>query len=119
MAFFLLLAPVALDNLSLDELNMFVASLGDTVIAKSEDCLVIENNIYFPENDVKTEYLFQTETLTRCPWKGMATYFDIKTMENSVKDGAWSYLRPKSKAKRIKGHIAFWKDVVVKEFQAN
>ena len=34
---------------------MFVASLGDTVIAKSEDCLVIENNIYFPENDVKTE----------------------------------------------------------------
>ena len=59
---------------------MFVASLGDTVIAKSEDCLVIENNIYFPENDVKTEYLLQTETLTRCPWKGMATYFDIKTI---------------------------------------
>ena len=56
---------------------------------------------------------------TRCPWKGMATYFDIKTMENSVKDGAWSYLRPKSKAKRIKGHIAFWKEVVVKELQAN
>ena len=49
----------------------------------------------------------------------MATYFDIKTMENSVKDGAWSYLRPKSKAKRIKGHIAFWKDVVVKELPAN
>ena len=98
---------------------MFVASLGDTVIAKSEDCLVIENNIYFPENDVKTEYLLQTETLTRCPWKGMATYFDIKTTENLVKDGAWSYLRPKSKAKRIKGYIAFWKEVVVKELQAN
>ena len=56
---------------------MFVASLGDTVIAKSEDCLVIENNIYFPEYDVKTVYLLQTETLTRCPWKGMETYFDI------------------------------------------
>ena len=77
---------------------MFVATLGDTVIAKSEDCLVIENNIYFPENDVKTEYLFQTETLRVVRGKD-GTYFDIKTMENSVKDGAWSYLRPKSKSK--------------------
>ena len=98
---------------------MFVATLGDTLIAESGNCLIIENNIYFPENEVKTEYLFQTETLTRCPWKGMATYFDIKTTENLVKDGAWSYLRPKSKAKRVRGHIAFWKEVVVKELQAN
>ena len=49
----------------------------------------------------------------------MATYFDIKTTENLVKEGAWSYLRPKSKAKRVRGHIAFWKEVVVKELQAN
>ena len=98
---------------------MFVATLGDTLIAKSGNCLIIENNIYFPENEVKTEYLFQTKTLTRCPWKGMATYFDIKIMGNLVKDGAWSYLRPKSKAKRIRGHISFWKDVVVKELQVN
>ena len=98
---------------------MFVATLDDTVIAKSENCLIIENNIYFPEKDVKTEYLFQTKTSTRCPWKGTATYFDIKITETLVKNGAWSYIRPKSKAKRVRGHIAFWKEVVVKELQAN
>ena len=98
---------------------MFLASLDDTVIAKSKDCLIIENNVYFPENDVIAEYLFQTETATRCPWKGTATYFDIKIMDSLVKDGAWSYLRPKTKAKRIRGHIAFWKEVVVKELQAS
>ena len=40
---------------------MFVATLGDTLIAKSGNCLIIENNIYFPENEVKTEYLFAFE----------------------------------------------------------
>ena len=94
---------------------MFLASVGETIIAKSKNCVIIENSIYFPKEDVFTEYLTQTETVTRCPWKGVATYFNIKTLENHLQDGAWSYLRPKSKARRIRGHIAFWKEVEVKE----
>ena len=94
---------------------MFLASVGETVIAKSKNCVIIENSIYFPKEDVVTEYLTQTETGTRCPWKGVATYFNIKTSANHIEDGAWSYLRPKSKARRIKGYIAFWKEVEIKE----
>ena len=74
---------------------MFLASVGETIIAKSKNCVIIENSIYFPKEDVFTEYLTQTETVTRCPWKGVATYFNIKTLENHLQDGAWSYLRPK------------------------
>ena len=38
---------------------MFVATLGDTLIAKSEIVWIIENNIYFPEMTLKQNIFYK------------------------------------------------------------
>lgn len=85
-----------------------------TVIAESENTIVIEGNHYFPEGDVNKEFLISSTTHTTCPWKGLASYYDVKV--NTVnKDAAWYYPEPKDAAKEIKGYVAFYKGVMVTE----
>lgn len=97
---------------------MFIASIGQIVIARSNNCIEMENSVYFPGMDVSKNFLVETETQTRCPWRGIATYFDVSTPDDYLNDAAWSYLRPKTKARRIQGYIAFWKRVEVNKVES-
>ena len=54
------------------------ATYEGTVIAESKNTIVIEGNHYFPESDVKEEYLIPSATHSTCPWKGLASYYDVK-----------------------------------------
>ncbi len=83
------------------------------VIAESDDTVVVEGNHYFPPSSVNNEYLVESSTLTVCPWKGEANYYDIVVGDNVNKDGAWYYPDPKTKAAEIKDHVAFWRGVQV------
>jgi uncharacterized protein (DUF427 family) len=87
-----------------------------TVIAeaKTEDTEQVEGNIYFPETAVKREYLGPSDKHTTCPWKGVASYYDIKVGDAVNPAAAWYYPEPKSAASQIKGFIAFWKGVEVR-----
>ena len=96
---------------------MFIASLSDVVLARSKHCIEIENSVYFPDKDVCKNLLVETTTRTRCPWRGVATYFDISIADDYLADAAWSYLQPKIRARRIQGYIAFWKRVEVKKVE--
>ena len=49
----------------------------DTVIAESDDTVVVEGNHYFPSDSIKSEFFQKTETATMCPWKGMASYYSV------------------------------------------
>ncbi|HEY1394409.1 MAG TPA: DUF427 domain-containing protein, partial [Methylibium sp.] len=40
-----------------------------TVVAESDDTVVVEGNHYFPESTVKREYLLPSNTKTMCSWK--------------------------------------------------
>ena len=84
-----------------------------TVIAESNETIVIENNHYFPPSTVKKEYLKLSFTHSTCPWKGEASYFDIEVDGKTNKDAAWFYPEPKDAAKEIKDYIAFWRGVKV------
>lgn len=84
-----------------------------TVIAESDDTVVIEGNHYFPADTIKKEYFKPTETHTVCPWKGTASYYSINVNGDVNKDAAWYYLETSDLAKAIKGHVAFWKGVEV------
>lgn len=86
-----------------------------TVIAESDDTVVVENNHYFPENDVKMDLVGPSETKTTCPWKGIASYYTISVGKESNVDAAWYYPEPKEAAMNIKGHIAFWRGVEITE----
>ncbi len=49
---------------------------------------------YLPEQDVRKELLEPTETTTRCPYKGKATYWSARIGERVFKDIVWSYREP-------------------------
>jgi len=93
---------------------MIEATYENAILARSEKTIFLEGNHYFPAIDVKKEYLIPSDTHTTCPWKGLASYYDVKVnMLN--KDAAWYYPEPKEAAKQIKGYIAFYKGVKVQE----
>ncbi|MDZ7738227.1 MAG: DUF427 domain-containing protein [Bacteroidales bacterium] len=85
------------------------------VIAESDKTVVVENNHYFPPKSVNSGYLVSSDTVSTCPWKGEASYYDIIIDGRVNKDAAWTYPQPKEAAKEIKEHIAFWKGVEISE----
>jgi uncharacterized protein (DUF427 family) len=54
-----------------------------------------------------------SETHTTCPWKGLASYYNVKVDGAENPDAAWYYPEPKSRAENIKGYVAFWRGVKV------
>jgi uncharacterized protein (DUF427 family) len=56
---------------------MAVATWNGTVIAESDKTVVVEGNHYFPPESVNTQYLRQSTTTSRCPWKGLANYYSL------------------------------------------
>jgi uncharacterized protein (DUF427 family) len=50
---------------------------------------------------------------TSCPWKGTASYFNLKVDGEISKDSAWTYKTPKDGAASIAGHVAFYRMVEV------
>lgn len=85
------------------------------IIAESSDTIIVEGNHYFPEESIKKEFFAANETHTVCPWKGTASYYDVVANGETNKGAAWFYPEPKSEAKHIKNHVAFWKGVEVTE----
>ena len=79
------------------------------VIARSDDTVVVEGNHYFPPDSVDRALLHESDTRTRCPWKGEAHYFDVVADGEVLADAAWYYPTPKDAAAQIADHVAFWK----------
>ena len=85
----------------------------DTILAETEDTVVVEGNHYFPADAIHKEYFRESQTHTSCPWKGQASYYDV-VVDGKVNSGAaWYYPEPKEAASQIKDHVAFWKGVQV------
>lgn len=85
------------------------------VIAESSDTVEVEGNQYFPASSVNMEFMKSSDTHATCPWKGEAGYYSIEVGEKTNDDAAWYYPEPKKAAMNIKGRVAFWKGVEVKE----
>jgi uncharacterized protein (DUF427 family) len=85
----------------------------DTVLAESDDTVVVEGNHYFPPDAIRVEHFRPSDTHTTCPWKGEASYYDVLVGADVNKDAAWYYPEPKDAAKEIEGRVAFWKGVKI------
>ncbi len=85
----------------------------DTVIAESDDTVVVEGNHYFPLSSVLPDMLTASDTHSVCPWKGTADYFSLSVDGNTNADAAWTYPQPKQAAAQVKDRVAFWKGVRV------
>lgn len=87
----------------------------NTVLAESDNTIVVEGNHYFPPESVKREYLNESLTHTTCSWKGLASYYTALVGGKENKDAAWYYPEPNDAAKEIKNYVAFWHGVTIEE----
>jgi uncharacterized protein (DUF427 family) len=92
---------------------MTKATWNGATIAESEKTIVVEGNHYFPIESVHKEFLRESATTSRCPWKGKANYYSIVVGSKTNEDAAWFYSKPSEAAANIKGHVAFWKGVQI------
>jgi uncharacterized protein (DUF427 family) len=86
-----------------------------TVVAESDRTVVVEGNHYFPPYSIKEVYFEKSNAHTVCPWKGMASYFDIIVDGEVNKRAAWYYPTPSHAASAIKDYVAFWGGVRVRK----
>jgi uncharacterized protein (DUF427 family) len=87
----------------------------DRIIAESDTTVVVEGNHYFPQESVNMEFLRPSDTHSTCPWKGLASYYDVVVGDDVNKDAAWYYPETKPAAAEIKSHVAFWRGVRITE----
>ena len=92
---------------------MTTATWNGTLIADSDDTVVVEGNHYFPRSSVKDGVLTDSALTSVCPWKGTASYHSIVVEGQRNPDAAWYYPEPKDGAAEIRDRIAFWKGVEV------
>lgn len=92
---------------------MWQAVWNDQIIAQSDKTQEVEGNQYFPMESVNRELLTDSAKLTRCSWKGEASYFNIVVNGDVNADDVWVYLDPKEAASEIANHVAFGRGVEV------
>ena len=86
-----------------------------TKIADSDATVVVERNHYFLPESLDQTVLRPSTTTSGCPWKGTAHYYTLEVGGAQNKDAAWYYPDPKSAAENIRGRVAFWKGVEIRE----
>ena len=86
---------------------MAKAFWNDHTLAESNETIRVEGNHYFPPNSINKEFFKSSDSHTTCPWKGVASYYNIEVDGSVNKDAAWYYPNPKDAAKQIKEYVAF------------
>ncbi len=89
------------------------ATWNGTVLAESDDTVVVEGNHYFPHSAVAEQYISDSATRSTCPWKGQAAYLTIEVDGQVNRDAAWYYPDPSPAAAQIKDRVAFWRGIRV------
>ncbi len=89
------------------------ATWNGTVVAESDDTVVVEGNHYFPMAALDRSLVTESGTRTSCPWKGVASYYSLQVNGSENRDAVWFYPSPKAGAEAVKDRVAFWKGVQV------
>ncbi len=85
------------------------------VIAQSNETIVVEGNHYFPPESIDASFFEKSDLNTTCPYKGVASYYNVLVDGQKNKDAAWYYPSTKPAFDKISGYIAFWRGVSVVE----
>lgn len=88
------------------------ASWNGTVIAESDDTVVMDGNHYFPAESLKREYIAFSNHRTTSS-KGQASYYSLLVNGELKTDAAWYYPEPNPDAETIKGRVAFGNGIKV------
>jgi uncharacterized protein (DUF427 family) len=94
-----------------------VITLGGEKLAESDRPVLLDETglptrYYLPREDVRTDLLRRTDTVTTCPFKGQASYWSAQVDGESHEDLVWSYETPIPQAEGITGLMSFYPDRV-------
>lgn len=67
---------------------------------------------YLPFEDVRTDLLEASPTVTICPYKGQARYWSLRAGDTFVPDAAWSYPDPIPENPKIRDLLCFFNERV-------
>lgn len=70
-----------------------------TIIAESDDTVVVEGNHYFPAEAANPSHIRPSATTTTCSWKGLASYYTVTADGHGNPDAAWYHATPKRSAR--------------------
>ena len=71
------------------------ATWNGTVVAESDDTVVVEGNHYFPADALRREYVVDEQPPhARAPWKGQARYYSLLVDGDLNPDAVWYYPEP-------------------------
>lgn len=65
---------------------------------------------YIPVQDINSDYLRPVATHSVCPYKGLASYYDLVVDGRTVEDGAWYYPTPERGLESLMGKVAFYNE---------
>jgi len=93
-----------------------VVLAGVTIADSRRPRLLLETGLptryYLPEQDVRMDLLEPTETATRCPYKGQASYWTATIGDRVFKDIVWSYRDPLPACAPISRLLCFFNERV-------
>ena len=72
------------------------ARFSDAVIASSDKAKVLRERgkdavFYIPFEDIYFDFLHKTNTVSRCPIKGVASYWSVSAVGEAARDAMWAY----------------------------
>ena len=67
---------------------------------------------YIPKLDVRMDLLEPSDSITRCPYKGVARYWSARVGDKLVKDIVWSYPAPIPECPKIENLLSFYNEHV-------
>jgi uncharacterized protein (DUF427 family) len=89
---------------------------GEVVADSSRPRLLFETGLptryYLPKLDVRLDLLKLSATVTRCPYKGVASHYSLVLNGVELKDAAWSYPAPIAEIPKIENLICFYNERV-------
>ena len=89
---------------------------GEVIADSTNAHLLFETRLptryYIPPADVRMELLVPSETVTRCPYKGKASYYSAKIGDELFTDIVWTYPDPIPECPKINGYLCFFNERV-------
>jgi uncharacterized protein (DUF427 family) len=89
---------------------------GETIADTRRPRLLFETGLptryYIPKDDIRMGLMEPTETKTRCPYKGEASYWSVESGGKVLEDLAWSYPQPIPECPKIENLVSFFNEKV-------
>ncbi|MFT5486006.1 MAG: hypothetical protein ACI9JL_000588 [Paracoccaceae bacterium] len=89
---------------------------GETVAETTRAHFLFETGLptryYIPAEDIRADLLSPSDTQSRCPYKGIATYQTVTVGEQIFEDIVWSYPKPVPECPKIEGLQCFFNEQV-------